>query len=216
MSQVFGPWANTFSRVSIFGAVFFAGAFVALLGVVFRSPYEAGVGDPVPQPVEFSHAHHVGEMGFDCRYCHATADTAAFAGMPSTATCLTCHAHVLPQSPLLAPVRQSAETGRPIRWNRVYDLPDFTYFNHAAHVQGGFGCETCHGPVDRMEVLWKAQPLTMEWCLDCHREPEKYIRPREAVYQIGYQPAEDQAVLGPRLAREHAVQSKTSCSYCHY
>ena len=194
---------------------FLAVAVLGFLAVVARSPVETGANQPVPQPIAFSHRHHVGEEGFDCRYCHATAETAAFAGMPSSTTCMNCHSYIWAQSPKLELVRQSVQTGVPVAWNRVNDLPDFTYFNHSAHVNSGFGCETCHGRVDQMTEIWQAQPLLMEWCLDCHRDPAKYVRPREDVYVMGYQPAVSQDVLGPQLVAEYGLESKIDCTTCH-
>jgi hypothetical protein len=216
MSQLFHRSANTLSRVSIFGAAFVAAGLLGVVGLLERSPYVTGVGQPIAQPVPFSHAHHVGDEGFDCRYCHATVESSAFAGLPSTATCMNCHSQIWAASPALAPVRESFRTGEPIVWNRVYDLPDFAFFNHSVHVTAGFGCETCHGRVDQMPLTWKATSLHMEWCLDCHRHPERYIRPREAVFVMGYQPAEPQSRLGPRLVAEHGVAGPTGCSHCHH
>jgi hypothetical protein len=215
MSQLFHRSTNTFSRVSLFGAAFIVAGLLAAAGFVARSPYETGVGVPIEQPVPFSHKHHVGDDGIDCRYCHTSVETSAYAGYPATGICMNCHTQIWAQSPALTPVRESFLSGRPIVWNRVYDLPDFVYFDHSVHVQKGFGCETCHGRVDQMPVLAKAATLQMDWCLDCHRHPERYIRPREAVLEMGWQPSEPQGVLGPRLVRDYAVQSKTSCSTCH-
>ena len=215
MTQLFHRSANTLSRVSIFGAAFMAAGALGLLFLFARSPYETGVGVPIPQPVMFSHAHHVGSEGFDCRYCHISVEESSFAGMPSTATCMNCHNQIWPDSPALAVVRESFETGQPIVWNKVNDLPDFAYFDHSAHVLNGFGCETCHGSVDQMPQVYKAGPMLMEWCLDCHRAPERYIRPREAVFAMGWQPSEPQSVLGPRLVHEYGVAPSLSCSTCH-
>ena len=215
MSQLFHRSANTLSRVSLFGAAFMAVGVIGLIGLVERSPYATGVGQPIEQPVQFSHEHHVGDEGFDCRYCHTTVENTAFAGLPTTAICMNCHTQIWANSPALAPVRESFETGQPIAWNRVNELPDFAYFNHSVHVAGGFGCETCHGRVDRMPLTWKAESLNMEWCLECHRHPERYIRPREAVFAMGWQPDEPQSTLGPRLVQEYGVQGPTGCSYCH-
>jgi hypothetical protein len=215
MSQLFHRSANTLSRVSLFGAAFIAAGLLGVVGLLERSPYVTGVGQPIEQPVQFSHEHHVGEEGLDCRYCHTTVENAAFAGYPTTAVCMNCHTQIWANSPALEPVRQSFQTGEPIAWNRVYELPDFAYFNHSAHVTAGFGCETCHGRVDQMPLTWKASSLHMEWCLACHRHPERYIRPREAVVAMGYQPAEPQSSLGPRLVAEYGVDPSTSCSTCH-
>lgn len=215
MPQVFHRSANLAARASIFGSGFLAAGVLAYLAVVARSPLETGVNQPVPQPVEFSHRHHVGDEGFDCRYCHSSSMESSFAGMPTSDTCLHCHSVIWAQSPKLSLVRQSVAEGVPIAWNRVYDLPDFTYFSHRAHVTQGFGCETCHGRVDQMAEIWKAESLLMTWCLDCHRHPEQYVRPREAVYTMGYVPAEDQAVLGPRLVAEYGIEQRTDCTSCH-
>jgi hypothetical protein len=195
--------------------VFFAAGLFAVLGILFRSPYETGVGVPIEQPVPFSHKHHVGDEGFDCRYCHTSVEESAFAGIPSTSICMNCHSQIWAQSQALAPIRESFQTGEPIAWNRVNDLPDFTYFNHSIHVQKGVGCETCHGRVDQMPLMWKASSLQMEWCLNCHRHPEQYVRPRENVYQMGWQPGEAQQTLGLRLVSEYQIETKTSCSTCH-
>jgi hypothetical protein len=216
MSQLFHRSANTLSRVSIFGAAFIAAGLLGVVGLLERSPYATGVGQPIPQPVQFSHEHHVGDEGIDCRYCHTTVEYAAFAGYPTTAICMNCHTQIWADSPALAPVRESWETGEPIAWNRVYELPDFAYFNHSAHVTAGFGCETCHGRIDQMPLTWKASSLHMQWCLDCHRHPERYIRPREAVFVMGYQPAEPQSSLGLRLVQEYGVFGPTGCSNCHH
>jgi hypothetical protein len=213
--QIFHRSANTLSRVSIFGALFFATGLFTVLGILFRSPYETGVGVPIQQPVPFSHKHHVGDEGFDCRYCHTSVEDSAFAGIPSTAICMNCHSQIWAQSPALALVRESFETGAPIAWNRVNDLPDFAYFDHSLHIQKGFGCETCHGRVDQMPLLWKANSLQMEWCLDCHRHPERFVRPRESVFEMGWHPTGSQGTLGPRLVSEYHIEIKTSCSTCH-
>ena len=215
MPQIFHRSTNLVARASLLGGGVVAAGLLAYLAVVARSPLETGVNQPVPQPVDFSHRHHVGEAGFDCRYCHATAGVSTFAGMPSSSTCMQCHSQIWAESPKLSLVRQSVASGVPIAWNRVNDLPDFTYFDHRAHVSNGIGCETCHGRVDRMSGIWQAAPLSMSWCLDCHRDPAAYVRPLEAVYDMGYQPPEPQAALGARLVAEYAIESLTDCTICH-
>ena len=215
MSQVFPRSANILAPLSLIGAAILVAGAVAALMMVDRSNAATQVNSPVPQPIAFSHRHHVGEEGFDCRYCHATAETSTFAGMPASATCMNCHSQVLAQSPKLALLRQSVQSNVPIMWNRVYDLPDYAYFDHSAHVTHGLGCETCHGRVDQMSGIWKASSLQMSWCLDCHNHPEKYVRPLEAVYQMGYVPAEPQSVLGPKLVAAYHIQRLTDCSTCH-
>jgi hypothetical protein len=157
-------------------------------------------------------------VGIDCRYCHTAVEVAPSAGIPPTKTCINCHSQIWSTSPYLEPVRASFRDDRPLQWVRVHDLPDFVYFNHSIHVKKGVGCETCHGRVDRMPLMLQARSLQMEWCLDCHRDPAQYVRPRDQITVMGYQPAESQAVLGPRLVREYAiadVRHMTSCSVCH-
>jgi len=165
--------------------------------------------------VQFSHAHHVGGIGIDCRYCHTSVETAASASIPPTQTCMNCHSQIWAQSPYLEPVRASMQSGASIEWIRVHDLPDFVYFNHSIHVKKGMGCETCHGRIDQMPGIQQVNSLQMEWCLDCHREPEKYVRPRAAVFTMGYEPAGDQGEIGRQLVQEYNIKSLTSCSTCH-
>jgi hypothetical protein len=218
MAQIFHPSANTLSRVSLFGAVFLAGGLLFLAYLIQGSPYQTEAGVVRNQPVPFSHEHHVRGLGLDCRYCHTTVETSSFAGMPPTETCMTCHSQIWSDSPLLEPVRASLANNRPIRWNRVHDLPDFVYFHHGIHVQKGVGCASCHGPIDRMPLVWKDQPLTMEWCLECHRHPERFLRPREEVFNLSWAPPNgDQSEIGERLLKEHAVPKDrlTNCSVCH-
>ena len=215
MPQIFHRSTNTISRVSIFGAVFILAAIFLMLWLLVRSTYATGVGVNVDQPVPFSHKHHVGDDGIDCRYCHTTVETSAFAGMPAVKICMNCHSQIWAQSPVLAPVRDAFKNNTPIVWNRVYALPDFVYFDHSIHVQKGVGCTTCHGQIDQMPLTAKAASLQMEWCLDCHRDPAKYLRPLDQVFNVDYQPPADQAALGRKLMAEYNVQPKIDCSTCH-
>ncbi len=218
MAQIFHPSANTIARVTIFGALLFIAILAGVGLTVARSDQTTGVGIVQPQPVQFSHRHHVGVLGIDCRYCHHTVEDSSFAGMPATHTCMTCHSQIWNESPALEPVRESYATGMPLTWTRVHDLPDFVYFNHSIHVQKGVGCETCHGPVDEMAMMWQAEPLTMEWCLDCHREPERFLRPKEEVFNMDYQPPTNQVALGRQLVEEYHIlpaQWLTECYACH-
>jgi hypothetical protein len=215
MAQVFPRSANAFARVGLVSAVV---APFALFGAAFffvRSPYVTQAGEPIEQPIPFSHKHHVGDDGIACEYCHTTAATSAFAGMPSSETCMNCHAQVWNQSDVLAPVRDSARTGQPLVWERVHDLPDFVYFDHSIHVQKGVACETCHGRVDEMPRVMKAESLQMQWCLDCHRDPVSHLRPPEQVTTMGWQPPANIAEIQRQLAVQNHVQSKTDCSTCH-
>ncbi len=217
MSQIFHPSTNTIAKVSIFGAVFILAALGYVTVQINRSSYVTGEGVVLRQPVPFSHDHHTAALGIDCRYCHTSVEESAFAGIPPTATCMNCHKLIWNDSPMLEPVRASYRTGQPIEWNRVNDLPDFVYFNHSIHVAKGVGCATCHGRVDEMPLIYQAVSLQMEWCLECHRNPEKYVRPKNQVFNMAWK-AEDQATLGPQLVAEYGIPGEremTSCSVCH-
>lgn len=215
MPQLFPRTANTIASFSIWG---FAGALGLLMwfgAMIVRSPYELVQQIPRQQPVPFSHEHHAGGLGIDCRYCHTTVETSSFANIPATRICMNCHQQMWASSPMLAPVRESYITGKSISWTRVHDLPDYVYFNHSIHVNKGIGCSECHGRVDRMPLTWQEAPLTMEWCLDCHRNPEQHVRPRDQVVNMAYVHPADQEALGNRLVREYRIQRLTSCSTCH-
>ncbi|HZR31280.1 MAG TPA: cytochrome c3 family protein [Terriglobales bacterium] len=231
MAQTFHRSTNTISRFTIFGAVFFVAALLWVFAEIQRSPYTTYAGVARPQPVPFSHQHHVGGLGIDCRYCHTSVEVSSFAGIPPTKTCMNCHSQIWTNAPLLEPVRQSFRSGESLVWNRVNDLPDYVYFNHSIHVAKGVGCNTCHGPVDRMPLMYNYASLQMEWCLDCHRAPEKYLRPREQVFNMRYSPPDslapaeldgtkyyDQRSLGLALVKKYNLRSVhdiTSCNTCH-
>jgi hypothetical protein len=218
MAQLFHRRTNTVARVTIFGALFIIGALSLVGGVIMRSSYITDADVVRVQPVPFSHEHHVGGLGIDCRYCHSSVETSSFAGLPPTKTCMNCHSQVWSDSPMLEPVRASYRQGRSIGWTRVYNLPGFVYFDHSIHVQKGVGCVSCHGRVDKMQLTWRQQPLLMEWCLGCHRDPERYLRPREKVFDMEWQPSGDQIMLGNRLAIEYKIEPAeklTNCSICH-
>jgi hypothetical protein len=215
MSQLFRPRANAIARASLAGG-FGLLVFVAwMVLTAMRSDFVTGANTNIEQPVQFSHAHHVGALGIDCRYCHDTVEQSAFANIPPTKTCMNCHSQIWLQAPILEPVRSSFRTGESLQWVRVHNLPDFVYFNHSIHVKKGVGCETCHGRLDQMPGIHQVKSLQMEWCLDCHRAPEKYIRPREYITTMGYEPEEPQSELGPRLVEAYQVQRLTTCSVCH-
>ena len=215
MPQIFHRSTNTFSKASIFGSVFILAFLLWLFGAWSRSSWATQAGVAREQPIPFSHAHHVGDVGLDCRYCHTSVETSGFANIPPTKTCMNCHSQIWNTSPTLEPVRDSFRTDRSIAWTRVHDLPDFAYFNHSIHINKGVGCETCHGRVDKMPLTWQKASLQMEWCLDCHRHPEQYVRPREEVFKMGYEPPIEQEELGRQLVKEYKIQSLTSCSTCH-
>ncbi len=229
--QIFHRSANVISRASIYAGIF------TLAGVLWaciqfqRSPYVTYAGIARPQPAPFSHQHHVAALGIDCRYCHTSVETSNFAGIPPTKTCMNCHSQIWTSAPLLEPVRESFRSGKSLVWNRVNDLPDFVYFDHSIHINKGVGCNTCHGPVDRMPLMFNYASLQMEWCIECHRAPEKSLRPREQVFNMRYQqPTQDlpvvvdgmsytdQLSLGKHLVKKYNLRSVmdiTSCSTCH-
>jgi hypothetical protein len=215
MSQVFHRSTNTISRVSIFGFVFFLLALGWFVQEFNRSSYVTEAFVARTQPVPFSHKHHVEGMGIDCRYCHVSVEESAFAGIPPTKTCMNCHTQIWAQAPMLEPVRQSFRSDQSIRWIRVHDLPDYVYFNHSIHVAKGIGCSTCHGRVDQMPLMWRVNTLQMEWCLECHRQPEKYVRPREKVFDMKWQPPANQLEAGAKLVQDYKIQKLTYCSTCH-
>jgi len=231
MPQIFHRSTNTLSRATIFGAV----VVVALLGwVVYTlsgSPFVTMAGVRKPQPVPFSHQHHVTGLGIDCRYCHTSVETSSFAGIPPTKTCMNCHSQIWTNAQLLEPVRASYKSGESLQWSRVNQLPDFVYFNHSIHITKGVGCNTCHGPVDQMPLMYQEATLQMGWCLDCHRDPGQNLRPRDQVFNMRYQQPgsghavtvdgqayTDQAALGAALIEKYKVRNArdiTSCSTCH-
>jgi hypothetical protein len=218
MSQLFPRPSNIYSRLSILALIGFAAMLGGVVGMLHLSGYNTRQNDFIEQPVQFSHAHHVGGMGIDCRYCHTSVEESSFANIPPTKTCMNCHSQIWAQAPILEPVRASFRDNTPLKWTRVHDLPDFVYFNHAIHVKQGVGCATCHGPVDKMPLVYQFAPLTMNWCLDCHRDPGRFIRPRDQVFNMAWERPADDPDLGARLVKEHdiaSVQQLTSCSTCH-
>jgi hypothetical protein len=218
MAQIFHRSMNTFSRVSIFGSFFFLALFAWVCNVYTRSSFGTGQGEVVVQPVPFSHEHHVGVLGIDCRYCHTSVEHSSFAGLPPTKTCMNCHSQIWVGSDMLRPVRDSYQNERSIRWARVNNLPGFVYFDHSIHVHKGVGCVECHGRIDRMPLTYQAHSLLMEWCLDCHRDPAPHLRPREEVFNMAWEPPENQEELGKALMDKYKVRDAirlTSCSVCH-
>jgi len=218
MAQIFSRNANVYARVTIFGIV------VLICGVgwatneVFWSSYTTYVDIPLTQPVPFSHKHHVAEDGIDCRYCHTSVEKSCFAGMPTSETCMHCHSQIFTDVPLLAPVRESLATNAPLKWNRVHDLPDYVYFDHSIHVAKGIGCSTCHGRVDQMPITWRVNTLYMKWCLDCHRHPQKFVRPPDKVFAMTWQPSQDRQLEPTQLVRQYHIDTSgrlTNCSTCH-
>jgi hypothetical protein len=215
---IFPRWAN-FALPMIVIMVIGGGIYVPVLFGFGAAPETLAVGYAPTQPVPYSHALHVGQLGLDCRYCHTGVEKAAFANLPATETCMNCHTHIRTTSAKLEPIRKSWATGKPVEWTRVHDLADYVYFNHSAHVNHGVGCVTCHGQVDRMDVITQVAPLSMGWCLDCHKQPEKFLRPNDQVTNLHYKPAGgDQMTVGLKLKEQYKIRDRhfmTSCSTCH-
>jgi hypothetical protein len=212
---LFPRWCNALLWGALAAAAVLATVLLALPFAFARSAYTTGEGEPVAQPVKFDHRHHVHDDGIPCLYCHGGAERGAAAGVPPTSTCMNCHAQVWTKSPEVAPVRASYFQDRPIRWRRVSVLPDFVFFNHSVHLAKGVGCVTCHGRVDAMPEVHPVAPLSMAWCLDCHRNPVPHLRPREHVADPAWVPDRPQDELGHELARRYAVAPPTDCSGCH-
>jgi len=216
--QIFPRWMNVIAKLSILGGLLLgAGALWAVL-VYARSSYGTGIGLSRVQPVPFSHQHHAGILGIDCRYCHTFVERSSYAGLPPTKTCMNCHSQIWVGSPMLEPVRESYRTDVSLRWQRVYNLPGFVYFDHSIHVQQGMGCSSCHGRIDEMPFTYQVPSLLMEWCLDCHRHPHERVRPREQVFNMSYEQPQDQLALGEKLVKKYGIKdpvSLTSCSVCH-
>jgi len=215
MPQIFHHSTNTIARVSIYGAVILIGILGYAANVVNQTSYVTEVHVAQPQPVPFSHKHHVAELGLDCRYCHTSVEVSSSAGMPPTQTCMTCHSQIWTSAQILEPVRVSYRDSTPISWTRVNALPDFVYFNHSIHINKGVGCTTCHGPVGEMNITWRENTLYMRWCLDCHTAPQKYLRPRSEVFNPFYKAPSDQEALGTQLMAEYKVKKLIDCTTCH-
>lgn len=215
MAQLFPRSSNALAKASVVVVAALVAVVFSAVYAVDRSGYTTGEDVILTQPVPFSHDHHVAAIGIDCRYCHASVETAGFAGMPPTATCMNCHSQIWSESPMLAPVRESYRTGKPIEWTRVHNLADFVYFDHSIHVAKGMGCVTCHGRVDKMPLMWQDASLRMEWCLACHRNPARHVRPRSEVFNLTWEPPSNADSLRQALVEEYEIKSLTYCSACH-
>jgi hypothetical protein len=218
MPQIFAPRANTLFRAFLVAAPFLIFGGGMCVYQLTYSDYATKVGVPIDQPVPFSHKHHVNGLGIDCRYCHDSVEKSAFAGMPSTRTCMTCHSQVWTEAPVLEPIRNSLTTEMPVRWTRVHSLPDFVYFDHSIHVRKGVACTSCHGQVEQMPILWKQHTLQMGWCLECHRHPAGALRPPAEEFNLNWDPSKGKSELGQELAKEEGVPSTrelTDCTTCH-
>jgi len=215
MAQIFSKTANILSKASIAAALGGVAVLGGVLYAIMMSPYYTNVNVTREQPVPFSHKHHAGELGIDCRYCHTSVEKSSFAGVPPTQTCMTCHSQIWTNAPMLEPVRASYRDNESISWTRVNALPQYVYFNHSIHVAKGVGCTTCHGQVAEMPLMYKANTLYMGWCLECHRDPAKFVRPKSEVFNANYVPPANQNELGARLVKEYKIQSLQNCSTCH-
>jgi len=214
LAQIFPKWTN---KIPIQLAV---GVVIAVIGIIFffwyfGSPKYTDVGYRPEQPVDYSHKLHAGDLGIDCRYCHTNVEKSGVANVPPTQTCMNCHSVIKKESKKLAPIRKSWKNGTPVQWNRVHLLPNYAYFNHSAHVTAGVGCESCHGNVAEMEVVEQKEPLSMGWCLDCHRDPAPEIRPLDEVTAMGYKPPTNQVEYAQRVIKERNINPPTDCSGCH-
>ena len=210
----FPRWTNKLKQA--LGAGLLVGpVYVVLLFWFGASPKTLAVGYSPVQPVPFSHARHAGELGMDCRYCHTTVEASAHAAIPQTSICMNCHNQILAEDERLQPVRESAATGKPIRWVRVHDLPDYAYFDHSAHVNRGVGCVSCRGRVDQMDRVVQRETLSMGWCLDCHRNPEQHLRPLDQITSMTWAPEGEQVDTGREIKQAHNIQPSESCSTCH-
>lgn len=218
MAQIFHRSTNFIARFSVFSAIFLVVlALVGVLGVA-RAPYYTNQNIMREQPIQFSHKHHVGDDGIDCRYCHTAVETSATAGLPPTKTCMNCHSVLFSNVGYLEPVRESYRTDTSIEWVRVHRLPDFVFFNHSIHINKGVGCSTCHGQVNQMPLIFQASTLQMDWCVDCHRNPQGVLRPREEIFNMDWKAPANQAEIGEKLARDYKIRTEyelTSCSTCH-
>jgi len=214
--QVFSRSSNTLAPLTLVVLVLFLGAAGAAGFALYRSPLVNEVRVAKEQPIPFSHQRHVQANGIDCRYCHTSVEDSSFAGIPPTETCMTCHSQVLSDQAIFDPLYESWQSGEPLEWLRIHDVPDFVYFNHSIHVAKGVGCETCHGRVDTMPLTWKTETLYMKWCLECHREPERFVRPQDQIFTMGWERTADDP-SGEELVKQYGIKKTqlTDCSICH-
>jgi hypothetical protein len=215
MAQLFRPSANSLAKIAIGGALILVCSTIGIAYVIDRGPWITDVGVAPVQPIYFSHKHHVKDDGIDCRYCHSSVENSSSAGIPPTETCMSCHSQIWNNATVTEPIRQSWATGKSIEWTKVHDLPDYVYFNHSIHIAKGVGCSTCHGQINEMPWVYKVNTLYMNWCINCHRNPGAYLRPKSEVFNMDYQMPANQASLGAQLVKENHVQSLTDCATCH-
>src|SRR5437879_3774046 len=218
MPQIFRHSTNYLARTTIYGAIFILVAALFVAAEITRSGWNTGQYIERQQPIQFSHKHHVGDDGIDCRYCHTSVETSAFAGIPPTKTCMNCHSVLFNNVGYLEPVRESYRSDESIRWNKVHRLADYVYFNHSIHINKGIGCSSCHGSVNQMPLMLQASPLNMNWCLECHRNPQQNLRPKDQIFNMDWKERANQEQVGRQLAAEYKLRTTvelTSCSTCH-
>src|ERR1700745_2449485 len=218
MTQIFHHSTNALTNITIYGAVFIIVALLWVAVELNRSSWNTGQWVERQQPVQFSHKHHVGDDGIDCRYCHTGVETSAVAGIPPTKTCMNCHSVLFNTASYLEPIRESYRNDESIEWVKVHRLADFVYFNHSIHINKGVGCSTCHGQINQMPLVFQANTLLMQWCLDCHRNPEQVLRPRDQVFNMDWRAPDNQAEVGAKLKEEYQIRTTaelTSCFTCH-
>lgn len=218
MAQIFHRSANFIARASLLGGAVLAGVALTAVLLVARSPYITNERVTRSQPVQFSHKHHVGDDGIDCRYCHTSVESSAYAGIPPTRTCMNCHSVLFNNVGYLEIIRESYRTDESIHWVRVHRLADYVYFNHSIHINKGIGCSSCHGPVNQMPLVYQASPLNMQWCLECHRNPQANLRPKDQIFNMDWNAPANQEEVGRKLAAEYKLRTTaelTNCSTCH-
>jgi hypothetical protein len=214
MNSLFPRQFDKQFRIALAAIALFVLVGVSLSAYLF-SPKVAGTGYSPVQPVPYSHKLHAGDLGIDCRYCHSTVEKSAFAAVPAAAVCMNCHTQVKKDSPLLQPVRDAVATGNPVPWVHIHELPGYVYFNHAAHINSGVSCVTCHGRIDQMVRVRQVEPFNMAWCIGCHRDPAPKIRPVQFVTKLDWRPDRDPAEIGRELIAKNHINPPTNCSGCH-
>jgi len=218
MAQIFHRSANFIARASLLGGAVLAGAALTAVLVLARSPYITNQNVTRNQPVQFSHKHHVGDDGIDCRYCHTGVENSAYAGIPPTRTCMNCHSVLFNNVGYLEIIRESYRTDESIHWVKVHRLADYVYFNHSIHINKGIGCSSCHGPINQMPLVFQAAPLNMNFCLDCHRNTQANLRPKDQIFNMDWKAPANQEEMGRQLATEYKLRTAaelTNCSTCH-
>lgn len=214
MPQIFPKWANK-APLAILLVVGVLGAGATGFIWYYGSPWYTDVGYRPTQPVPFSHKLHAGDLGMDCRYCHSQVEQSSHANIPAATTCMNCHGIILKDSPKLLPIREAVATGKPVQWNRVHKLPDYAYFDHSAHLRAGVSCFSCHGNVPQEEIIMQKEPLSMSWCLDCHRNPTPNLRPSDQVTNFKWTPPADFANMAQQIKNDKKLNPPTDCSGCH-